>query len=76
VELDDRLAEVNSRQTLADFVIVLLADYEANPDRWENRELAPFLEAMAAWLHDTANSAAEPTWQSFGEILIAASMYE
>jgi class 3 adenylate cyclase len=76
VELDDRLAQVNSRQTLADFVTVLLADYEANPDGWENRELAAFLEAMAAWLRDMGESGAEPTWQSFGEILIAASMYE
>jgi hypothetical protein len=76
VELDDRLAQVVSRQTLADFVTVLLADYEANPDGWENRELADFLEAMAAWLRDTTNTLEEPTWQSFGEILIAASMYE
>ena len=37
----------------------------------------PFLQAMEAWIEDTGQPSADPpTWKMFGNVLMAARMYE
>jgi hypothetical protein len=75
--IEDQLAQIHTPQDLSAFIAQLLQDYYDHPEAWENRDLPAFLEAMAAWIKDTAKSQPQPpTWQAFAEMLLAASMYE
>ena len=84
MELNQRVNKIKTRQDLGQFVGALRADLAANPERWENPTLDRFLEAMEAWIEgmenyyrNTSQSPAEPpTWKTFGDILMAATMYE
>ena len=54
---------------------------DQNTGDWENMELGPFLEAMIDWAADEdaetgkPNIPEEPSWQAFGEMLLAAKYY-
>jgi hypothetical protein len=63
---------VESRQDFVDFVRALS---NADDGRWENPSTDRFLEALSAWVSDTAEPL-EPSWRSFAIILTAATMYE
>jgi hypothetical protein len=84
MDLEETLASVRSRSDLARFVEQLADDLEHNPDGWENGSLPRYLEALAAWLHDMEGTyrnrgealPEQPSWQTLGEILLAASIYE
>ena len=39
VDLPQRIAKINSKEDLADFVAALRLDLEANPEEWENSTL-------------------------------------
>ncbi|MGP4051434.1 DUF7660 family protein [Streptomyces sp. 2A115] len=45
--------EVRSRDDLVSFVRELRQDYLRRGHEWENRSLDGFLEALAAWMHDS-----------------------
>ena len=84
MDFEDRISSIKSKDELADFVSALREDLTTNGDRWENPTLERFLEAMEAWLRvmDQARKntgklpITSPAWQTFSEILAAASMYE
>jgi hypothetical protein len=76
---------VTSRDGLIRVIFELLDDYDSEGDKWENKDIYTFLQAMAAWLNDAAgyyrntgqNVAVEqPSWQLFADALTAASVYE
>lgn len=74
---EEMLEQVRTRADLADLVEALARDREIDPGGWENPDLARYLEAMAAWLRDTAaDRAGPPTWAALGEALLAARVYE
>lgn len=85
LDLDDELERVANREQLVGF-IAQMADVAASPEglEWENVSLAGFLEAMSAWLHDAdgyfknngMDDPTTPTWRLFGEMLLAATVYE
>ena len=82
--LDTRPDTISSRQDLSKFIAEMRRRLETNPGEWENVDLAAFLEAMAAWVDDMDGYYANrgepmpdpPTWSTFGEILLAATVYE
>jgi hypothetical protein len=84
MELHERVSKIKTKQDLGQFIAALRADLATNPERWENPTLDRFLQAMEAWIADMEgyykNSgqapADPPTWKTFGDILIAAAMYE
>jgi hypothetical protein len=67
-----------------DFIRAASEDLAANPDEWENSNLADFLSAWSAWLHDSPGwfenrgeeAPEEPSWKFIGEMLMAARVYE
>jgi hypothetical protein len=75
---------ISSRADLVEFIRELAIDLLDQPDVWENASLESYLEALAAWTQDMdgymANAGrttpAEPSWRVFGEMLIAARIYE
>jgi hypothetical protein len=69
---------------LIDFIHALRRDRLADPESWENPTLARYLDALAAWPEGPDASFAHfdeavpllPSWQVFGEMLLAAKIYE
>lgn len=84
MELHERVNKIKTRQDLSEFVGALRGDLAANPDQWENPTLDRFLEAMKFWIEGMENYykntgqplADPPNWKTFGDILMAAKMYE
>jgi len=62
----------------------LRTDLDQNRSRWENATLETFLTAMESWIIDmyayyknSGQPAADPpTWKTFADILMGASVYE
>ncbi|MFJ9473062.1 DUF7660 family protein [Streptomyces caniferus] len=76
--------ELRSREELAAFVRKLHQDFLQHGDAWDNNTLATFLEALAAWVHDSPgfyqNSGKElpagGDWTFIARALQAAKVYE
>ena len=76
---------VNSRESFISFLILLQQDLHHNPDKWENKTLADFLEAMRNYAEDIQgyyDNASQSTnadvahWQVFADIMRGARIYE
>jgi len=92
MELHELAHRVDSKETFLEFVAALRADWEASRAEesaypsspysadargWENPDLGRFLEAMQAWTEDmSARVAAQPSWRTFADMLMAAKIYE
>lgn len=76
--------DVRSRSEFIDFVHHLLRDLKDHPDRYENRDVYSYLEALAAWTEDMdgyfegrgEQAPDTPSWSLLAQILQAASIYE
>ncbi|TDC30988.1 hypothetical protein E1261_11975 [Kribbella albertanoniae] len=75
---------MRTRDDLAHFLRVAMADLQARPRKWENSTLERFLEAWAAWVEDLpgwyANRGADvpdqPDWNLVANMVLAARIYE
>ena len=77
MELHERIAKVNSKQELADFVAGLRHDLTTQRDQWENLTLERYLEAIEAWIRDADQlQLTGPACRIFADILYAAKIYE
>ena len=82
--LTEMVDQIDSREALVAFLRTLCHDWQQRPAEWENRDLASFLEAMAAWVADMdgyfqnqgERVPEQPTWKTLGQILLAARVYE
>jgi hypothetical protein len=82
--MNERVANISSREELIAFIEVLHADLKDRPEKWENPTLDRFLGALASWTRDMDGYYAYkgettpevPTWRTFGEMLVAARIYE
>ncbi len=77
--------DIKSRTDFIKFIELLLEDYKANPEEWENRDLESFLEALGRYSEDVdgyyknfgINVDLENTnWRVFADILRGATVYE
>jgi hypothetical protein len=64
-------------------IVRLVKDLKENPEHWENDTLERFLDAIAAWVEDMDGyyqNLNKPIpvveWDIFGQILLAARIYE
>lgn len=76
---------VNDRQSFAQFLQLLLEEYQDNKAEWENKTLEDFLEAMSRYAEDIQGnynnvrdgiSADVPAWSTFADIMRGAVVYE
>ena len=80
--LDKAVEEIKTKDDLVLFLQLLLEDFRENINEWENVTLADYLEALAAWLHDSdgfyqkRGEKLRPSWKMMGEIFLAAKYYE
>jgi len=83
-ELINKTKNLNTKEDFINFLELLVRDLRSNPDGWENKNLASYLEAAASWTEDMDgyyqnNNLPIPQnvdWEVFANILIAAKMYE
>lgn len=78
--------EVNTRIEFIQFVEKLRLSFLNEPEKWENKNLDDFLEALARYAEDNIQgyydyteqivNADEPSWKVFADILKGASIYE
>jgi len=70
-------ATVTDKASLVAFIKNLMMDFENNKDAWESWTIDDYLEAMAAFLHDTrADNKITNKFQMVALCLVAASAYE
>jgi hypothetical protein len=82
--LKEIINAIKSKEDFISFIELLVSDLKKNPDEWENKSLASYLEAAGSWTEDMDGyyqnqSLPVPTeinWQVFANILMAAKMYE
>jgi DNA modification methylase len=83
-DLDDMVDNLHSREDFVDFLKYLLYDLENNRGEWENFSLENYLDAIARWT-DSIDSVYKNNgwdlpqninWKVFGQILLAAKIYE
>ena len=75
---------MTSRDELVVFIAALRDEHCADPDGWENNDLSPFLEALAAWVDASPGYWAnvgqpepeQPDWAWVATSLRAATGYE
>ena len=83
MNMQDEVKIIDSREDLARFVDEMRRSLQ-DGQQWENRDLGSFLDAMAAWITDMDGyfenigepCPERPTWQTFAQILAAATIYE
>ncbi len=84
MNLENQAEEIKSREDLAEFIRSLNRAMLQKPEEWENVTLERFLMALAAWAEDMdgyyenqGNALPKDVeWAMFGQMLLAASMYE
>ncbi|RON21431.1 MULTISPECIES: hypothetical protein [Pseudomonas] len=76
--------QVQTKESLADFIGSLKAELLSSSQEWENKTLEEFLESMEAWVRVVDSYAKNigdaevftPSWKTFAKILCAAKIYE
>lgn len=84
MSLNELHSAIRSREDFVLFVNALSQDLHSNKESWENATLERFLEALGAWVEDMDGfylnegkpAPQQPDWKVFGDILLAARMYE
>lgn len=85
MEIANEVKKIKTKEDLTKFLELVLEDFRTNKDTWENDTLDRFLSALAQFtkdfngyrLHNPLSSGEEdPSWRTFGEILVAAIYYE
>jgi hypothetical protein len=84
MSIAEQVNSIRSREDFVAFVRALNKDLKDNPQSWENDNLDRFLEALSAWVEDMDGyylNQGKPVpqqldWKSFGDMLMAAKMYE
>ena len=84
MELHETIANIKSKTDLAKFVRALCEDFRRNPEKWGNRALDRYLDALASWIEDSDGYYSNqgrpvptmPSWSDVADMLMAAKMYE
>ena len=84
IELTEMVEHIQSYPDFIAFGHALLKNLKDKPEAWENRDLAPFLQALVAWVDDMYGYyqakgdtlPLQPSWKMLGEMLLAAKVYE
>lgn len=76
---------VTDRQSFILFINSLKNDLDTQPQKWTNLTLSDYFDAISSYTEDLQGyynntdqntNADTPSWKTFADILMAASMYE
>ena len=74
-----------TRENFIDFIENLRADFLADPEKWTNKTVGDYLEAIGRYAEDIQGyynntgqsvNADNPDWKTFSDILKGATIYE
>lgn len=74
--------KINDKEAFLVFLEVLRTDFLTNPEEWENRTVAEYVDAMKSWIEDySACGRTDVDWDNVGyatmaKILYAGRIYE
>ncbi|TWB04773.1 DUF7660 family protein [Bradyrhizobium stylosanthis] len=68
--------QVQDRKSFLAFVAAMRNELQTGAKGWENVDLADFLEAMAAWAHDSHDPADPNPWRHAAALMRAGMLYE
>ncbi|HEY0029563.1 MAG TPA: hypothetical protein VGC65_02300 [Bacteroidia bacterium] len=85
--MNDELTDfkVTDKETFIEFIDLLRKDLAENPETWENKRLADFLKAFAAFTEDIQEyydnskmkiDSDQANWKTFADIFKGATMYK
>ena len=83
-EIISKIKNLKNKEDFVCFVELLTQDLRDNPEKWENKTLVSYLEAMSSWTEDmegyykntNQTMPQDINWKIFADILMAATMYE
>ncbi|PDT81848.1 hypothetical protein [Sinorhizobium sp. BJ1] len=70
------IENVIDQQSFLEYLASIRTDFENGAVRWENTDLASYLEAMSAWLKDSAPQSEANPWKLAAFLLQAGAFYE
>jgi len=78
------MKSINSKEEFMEHLSSLISELEHNPEKWENKSLPEYLEALKAWVNDmdgyykniNYNTPQNVNWGIFADMLTAAKIYE
>lgn len=77
--------KVETRQDFIKFLNDLLIDFQVNKDKWGNKDLESFLEALSRYTEDIDGfysnttqkiNADKASWKIFADMFMGAKLYE
>lgn len=82
--LHEQIKNIKSKEDFVLFVKELRKDFIENPQGWENKDIAAFLDALAVWTTDMENYYSNTKqsvpknidWKVIADMLMGAKMYE
>lgn len=80
----EQIEAMKTREDFIGFITSMSKRFTEAPGEWTNKDLASFLEAMAAWTADMdgyytsrgETPPEQPSWKTLADIMMAATMYE
>ena len=84
MEIYKEIDKVSDKDHFVNFVSLLIKDYKANPDTWENKDIESFLEGIISWVEDMEgyfenNNLPIPQsidWKFVSNLFYAGKLYE
>ena len=76
MSLSDLADATQDASSFLALVTALAEDARSSPDEWENRTVAEYLEALAAWLSDSTHLEVGDDWRRVANAHLAAKFYE
>ncbi|MCA1368053.1 hypothetical protein I6F15_11635 [Bradyrhizobium sp. BRP14] len=70
------IESVIDQQSFLKYLASMRTDFENGAVRWQNTDLASYLEAMSAWLKDGAPQGETNPWKLAAFLLQAGAFYE
>ncbi len=74
MNIDEFSEKVESYDDFLVFLDLLNSDFSNKSENWENNRLDQFLESLSAYCKEKDRPS--PSWKTFADILIAATVYE
>lgn len=81
-QIERSIAELATREQLADLLELLVKDYDENHFAWNNQDLRSYLVALCAYARgeggyfgEMASSGDKPSWLGFADMLCAARAF-
>ncbi len=72
----EKINSISCKEDFIEYIEFLARDYTNNKDEWENKTIPDYLEQMASWIEDFAESPANDiVWEKIDFKILARLLY-